>query len=99
MWGFLKLQDPTEGIEKLKAFRDIGETFNYLGAKCVVTGHCHYEPCFPGIVAIPTLKFDYRDASGVIRSSSASVEDLPLLISQQSVAAAGLSCCSTGQTD
>lgn len=88
MWPFKKKQEVKEtkvdhtalAIEKFKEFRQIGETFNYLGRTCLVTSHCHYEPWF-GLV--PELKFEYADNNGVIHHCCAQPSGLPLLIKQQ----------------
>ena len=65
-------------ITELKAFRDIGETFSYLGRTCVVTGHSY---CESGD-AIPMLRFDYADNHGVIHEDYATMNELPVLIKQ-----------------
>ena len=84
MWPFKKKEpkpDRTgETIAKLKSFKDIGETFNYLGRTCVVTGHWEYWP-YCGVV--PMLKFDYADEHGILHSVSANIRELPALINQQ----------------
>ena len=67
-------------IAKLKAFRDIGETFNYLGRTCVVTGHWGGGV---DIGIIPELRFNYCDDLGVIRSYSIGQAELPGLIKRQ----------------
>ena len=58
MWPFSKKEEPKENrtqacIDKLQEFRKVGETFNYLGRTCVVTGHSDFYP-YLGIV--PMLK-------------------------------------------
>ena len=87
MWPFKekepKEKEPNHGAEtvaELKAFRDIGETFNYLGRTCIVTGHAEW---WMDIGIIPKLRFDHCDNPGVIHSSSASPAELPGLINQQ----------------
>ena len=85
MWPFSKKEEPKEGrtqacIDELKAFRKVGETFNYLGRTCVVTGHFDFYP-YTGI--FPVLQFDYADEHGVIHSMSANIRELPALINQQ----------------
>jgi hypothetical protein len=67
-------------LAELKAFRDVGETFNYLGRECVVTGHRY----LPGRFGCwPHMQFDYCDNNGVIHSMSARANELPALIKQQ----------------
>ena len=85
MWPFSKKEEPKENrtqacIDELRAFRNVGETFNYLGRTCIVTGHCDFHP-YVGI--IPMLKFDYADEHGVIHSMSAYIRELPALVNQQ----------------
>jgi hypothetical protein len=84
MWPFKKKEPErdwtSEEIEKLKAFRDVGETFNYLGRTCVVTGHWDW---WPHIGVIPMLKFDYCDDCGKLHAASARVSELPALENQQ----------------
>lgn len=67
-----------ETEEKLKAFRDIGETFNYLGRKCIVTAYSY----FYGMGICPTLVCDYVDEAGIIRQITFGVTELPGLINQ-----------------
>mgnify|MGYP003449279869 CR=1 FL=1 len=64
----------TEDIAELKAFRDIGETFSYLGRTCVVTG---YYKFYPIVGKVPALLFDYCDDHGVLHSTSIEVDLLP----------------------
>lgn len=84
MWPFKKKEherDTTgEAIAELKAFRDVGETFNYLGRTCVVTGHWEY---WRDIGVVPMLKFDYCDDHGVLHAVSARLAELPALRNQQ----------------
>lgn len=85
MWPFSEKKKPevdrTQAcIDKLMAFKKVGETFNYLGRTCVVTGHVDFYP-YVGI--IPMLKFDYADEQGVIHCMSASIRELPALVNQQ----------------
>ena len=90
MWPFKKKEperDMTgEAIEKLKAFRDVGETFNYLGRTCVVTGHWKFVP-YRG--AVPMLTFDYCDDHGRLHAASSRVSELPALENQQKPNAGG----------
>lgn len=67
-------------IDSFQAFREIGETFNYLGRICVVTGHSKFDP-ISGV--LPRLTFDYADNLGVIHSEIASIEKLPAIKAQQ----------------
>lgn len=80
MWPFTKKEPKrdyiTEAIVKLKEFKDVGETFNYLGRQCIVTGYWDYEP---NVGYIPMLKFDYADDMGRLHHFSTRVFDLPTL--------------------
>jgi len=84
MWQFKKKEPERdtigEAIAELKEFRDVGETFIYLGRICIVTGHCHY---FPGFGVVQMLKFNYCDNNGVIHSACAQLAELPGIIKQQ----------------
>ena len=83
MWPFTKTEPRENGtleaVNKLKAFRDVGETFQYLGRKCVVTGHVEMMPW--GFV--PLLKFDYCDKNGVLHNRSAMLSEIPALEQNQ----------------
>jgi hypothetical protein len=80
MWPFKKrppktdLTDETnaywmiEEIADLRSFRDVGETFIYLGRTCVVTSH--WSEVIPYVGFHPLLRADYADDCGVIRSIS-----------------------------
>ena len=81
MWPFRKKVDTTEqGIDELKAFRNIGETFNYLGRTCIVTGH---RECWEMIGWVPMLMCDYVDGRGQIRQVKFNLRELPGIIKQQ----------------
>lgn len=75
MWPFKKSAESQpakpdsmhEAIEALRSFRDIGQSFNYLGRKCIVTSHWDLDP-FLGAVA--TLRADYVDDHGVLHQVS-----------------------------
>ena len=84
MWPFNKKEPErnytAEAVAKLKEFKDVGETFNYLGRHCIVTGHWHYLP-YVGVV--PLLQFDYADDMGKLHHCTARVAELPALVNQQ----------------
>ena len=88
MWPFTKkIEEPKidwvqQYIDEFKAFRDIGETFNYLGRTCVVTGHFTVDFFCYGGSRMPGLTFNYADDLGVIHSMVASIRELPGLIKQ-----------------
>lgn len=68
-----------DGVEQLRQFRDIGDEFNYLGLRMVVT-HL-YELRLHGR-SFPMLDADYVDNSGRLRQSKFSLRELPVLIKQ-----------------
>lgn len=75
MWPFTSTDHDTEivdAVARLRAFRDVGETFTYLGRECIVTGHWENIP-YVG-TSVPTLLFDYCDDCGLIRSGRLSVD-------------------------
>lgn len=84
MWPFKKrAPEPerdwlAEGIAELKAFRDIGQTFNYLGRTCIVCSHT----TIIGLLILPRLECDYVDDAGVIRRVMFSPQELPGLRAQ-----------------
>lgn len=84
MWPFRKKDRESscldEGLKKLAAFREVGETFNYLGRTCVVTRHWDY---ITDLGVIPVLMFDYTDKHGVLHSRTATLGELPGIIAQQ----------------
>ena len=89
MWPFKKKhKEPEpdytqEAIDRLKAFKDIGEKFNYLGVEMIVTHHHEISLGLNyGIDLIATLKADYRNNLGEIKSVSFSPGELPALIAE-----------------
>lgn len=75
--------DREEAYAEIKAFRDVGETFNYLGRTCVVTGHLTFLPV---IGSTPCLIYEYCDDHGVIRERRAFRSEIPALVKQQEAA-------------
>lgn len=67
-------------IERFRAFCGIGESFNYLGRECVVTGHATF---IPGLGVIAMLQANYCDNLGVIRPLQWRISELPGLQNQQ----------------
>lgn len=67
-------------FSRLKEFRDVGETFQYLGRTCVVTGFMNYPMA---LCDLPTIMYDYADNNGVIHSALASIHKLEAIIAQQ----------------
>ena len=86
MWPFKTKQperDPRlDGVRELKEFRGLGQTFNYLGRTCIVTGHVYQEWSEFGLYWRPSLRCDYVDDKGVIRQVSFSPAELPGLRAQ-----------------
>jgi hypothetical protein len=74
IWPFKKREPRPDwrrdAIARLQAWRKIGETFEYLGRQCVVTGH--FEQSFHdlGVSTFVQLSADYADDLGVIRNVS-----------------------------
>jgi hypothetical protein len=66
-------------VNEIKKFRDVGETFNYLGRTCIVTTYGQYCP-YLGVM--PKIHCDYADDKGVIHSISFSIDELGNLIKQ-----------------
>ncbi len=86
MWPFKKEELETqeadcqqERIDELKAFKNIGEKFNYLGVTIIVTGHSELEVYRHGVDLIPTLKGDYINGKGEIKPISFDYRELPAL--------------------
>ena len=79
MWPFRKAEpreNPTlTAINNLREFCGVGDSFMYLGRKCVVTGHFEMMPW--GFV--PLLKFDYCDDRGVLHNRSAMLSEIEAL--------------------
>jgi hypothetical protein len=83
MWPFDKkivpVEDPnaslTIQIKEMASWRGIGETFDYLGRKCAVTGYHDIIPCGWPPIRVPRLKANYADDLGVIHSLSLSYCD------------------------
>ena len=60
----------------VRGFREVGETFVYLGCTCIVRSHER----FVGYLGwMPELQADYVDDRGVIHAISFSAKDIPLL--------------------
>jgi len=68
-----------DGVEQLRRFRDIGDEFNYLGVRMVVTRI--HDLRMHGI-HMPILHADYVDNSGCIRHAEFHLRELPALIKQ-----------------
>jgi hypothetical protein len=84
VWPFTKKEPKPdwcdEGIAALKAFRDVGQTFSYLGRTCIVTGHWEWMGIDFG--PRPVLLCDYADDRGEIRQLKFNLSELPALEAQ-----------------
>ena len=69
-------------IEELKAFRDIGEKFNYMGVEIIVTHHYKIHMSIYSRSVIPILTGDYANNLGEIKAISFSHHELPNLIAE-----------------
>lgn len=67
-------------INKLKSFRDIGETFNYLGVTMLVIGHNNFSVGEHGAYEVACLMCHYKNDAGDIRNIEFQPFDLSLLI-------------------
>jgi hypothetical protein len=72
-------------VAQLKAFRDVGQTFNYLGMTCMVTG---YYGTYLGGQRYAVLQADYVDVTGLYHHIKFDVEKLPCLRNQNPEASA-----------
>lgn len=86
MWPFqkkvLEEMKPSKSqarIDELRAFRDIGEKFNYMGVEIIVTGHYEAVPCGFGIIFEACLKGDYKTDQGEIKNISFDHSELEAL--------------------
>lgn len=91
MFGFKKKEPVIDGPTKawgesferdameLRSFRKVGESFNYLGRRCLVTGYKSKMIGSPGLGPvdfIPRMQYDYADELGVIHHENCGVFDL-----------------------
>lgn len=74
--------NPGGSAAPLRAFRDIGDTFNYLGRECIVTSHGRIVSEGFAMFYQAELCADYCDNDGVIRQLRFSLNELPGLIKQ-----------------
>jgi len=89
MWPFKKNEAPAQPSRKqqlvaeMRAWREVGETFTYLGRVCVVTGYATLLPHRLGINVCVELLADYSDDHGVIRSVAFSPVEWRAIAEQQ----------------
>jgi hypothetical protein len=81
MWFKRKKEEPVhdwkpDAIKELRAFRDLGETFNYLGREVVVTGHFTHFMAMYHCSLIPQLRGDYADECGIIHNITFEFKEL-----------------------
>lgn len=77
MWPFARKQfEPKsssradQAIEQIRAWRAIGESFNYLGYDCFVSSYSQLDRVQGRLVHRVRLSADYRDGKGRIRHIS-----------------------------
>lgn len=78
MWPFKKkkpVEDNSmqEALDALRAFRGIGEKFNYMGVELIVESHWSYEP-FVGLR--PMLVAAYKNSNGDLKHVEFTRSDL-----------------------
>lgn len=81
-----KPREPTgteKAINELREWRAIGESFQYLGRECVVTGHYRVSFHELGIHTYPELSADYADDLGVIRHVAFDMTEARALMARQ----------------
>jgi len=78
-------------IDEIKAWRDIGEEFNYMGVKCLITHHYEFEtryhfygmaPPMPYPFKKAAIKAHYVDNQGKIHAVSFSYSEFGNLVKQ-----------------
>lgn len=70
-------------VDELKAFKDVGEKFNYLGQEMLVLGHKDYRMFAGGYTHIePKLMCEYVNNNGDIKKKSFHFDMLPILIAE-----------------
>lgn len=67
------------GVDKLRAFRDIGETFNYRDIEMIVEGHFVVYPYVGGVAQITAA---YKNHEGELKRVEFGVPALPALIAE-----------------
>ena len=94
MWFKREKEEPVydwelAAIEELRSFRELGETFNYLGRVIVVTGHYTYSVSEYHCSLTPKLCGDYVDERGIIHKISFDFQELGGLKKQNPACASG----------
>lgn len=83
MWPFTRKQNDEQpsymeaAAMRLRAFREIGEEFDYMGVRMVVRDHTACQVTPTGIHCWPSLQCDYVDQLGRIQTATFSPSDLP----------------------
>lgn len=91
MWPFKKKEaKPVEPnhrivmIARLAQWRAIGDEFEYLGRRMVVSAHWRISGGYPfGLFMEPCLQADYADNNGVIHNVSFGVAESEALMNKQ----------------
>jgi hypothetical protein len=78
-WRFEMQKQRQQDTRTLEEFREIGETFLYMGRTCCVVSHSVYAGT-QGL--IPGLRYQYTDNNGVIRDQTVFMPDVHGLISR-----------------
>ena len=78
-------------IQQLEAWREIGQEFEYLGRRMIVSGHYSIGGGYPmGLYMNPGIRADYADDMGVIHAISFSAaESVALMTAQPNAAVSG----------
>lgn len=68
--------------QKIKDFREIGQTFNYLGKLCIVTGYDKNISLIDDLISAKccSVKFSYIDDHGIIRHCAMFGEELDAVL-------------------
>ena len=69
------------GVDRLRAFRDIGQKFDYLGIEMIVLAHSRWIPTIP-IQKEPCIVADYVDANRRIFTVYFRLSMLPVLLAE-----------------
>lgn len=91
MWPFRKKDAkpaaPDHGLvlaQQLEAWRPIGQEFQYLGRRMIVSGHYSIGGGYPmGFYIKPGIRADYADDMGVIHAISFSAAESAALMHAQ----------------
>lgn len=83
MWPFTRKQKDEQpnhkeaAVMRLRAFRGVGEEFDYMGVRMVVRSHTDCHVTHLGVSCWPSLQCDYVDQLGRIQKAAFTPADLP----------------------